>query len=109
MLDWIVSPAYAQQAAEQPNAFVSLLPLILLFVVFYFLLIRPQAKRNKEHRQMLEKLAVGDEVLLSGGIAGKLVALGDQFVTVEIADGVTVKVQRHAVASVLPKGTLKAI
>ncbi len=107
MLDFLISPAYAQQAAQPADPFISLLPLILLVVIFYFLLIRPQSKRQKEHRQMLEALAVGDEVVTSGGLAGKLTALGENYVSIEVADGVTVKVQRPAIASVLPKGTLK--
>ena len=85
-----------------------MLPLLLIFVVFYFLLIRPQAKRAKEHQAMVAALGVGDEVVTSGGILGRVTEVGDQFLTVEIADGVQVKVQRHTVASVLPKGTLKS-
>jgi preprotein translocase subunit YajC len=84
-----------------------LLP-VLLLVVFYFLLIRPQSKRAKEHRAMVAALAAGDEVATNGGILGKVVEVGEQFLTVEIADGVRVKVQRHTVATVLPKGTLKS-
>lgn len=109
MLDFLISPAFAQQQAQQPNAFVSLLPLILLVVIFYFLLIRPQSKRNKEHRQMLEKLSVGDEVVVGGGLAGKLSAIGENYVSVEVADGVVIKAQRQSIASVLPKGTLKTL
>ena len=107
-MEWLIPSAYAQAAGgAQPNAFVQLLPLVLIFVVFYFLLIRPQAKRAKEHKAMVAALAVGDEVVTSGGILGKVTETGDQFLTVEIADGVRVKVQRHTVTSVLPKGTLK--
>ena len=109
MLDFLISPAFAQQQAQQPNAFVSLMPLILLVVIFYFLLIRPQSKRNKEHKQMLTQLSVGDEVIVSGGLAGKVVALGENFISVEVADKVEVKVQRQSVGSVLPKGTLKSL
>lgn len=108
MLDFLISPAFAQQA-EQPNPLVSFLPLIVLFVLFYFLLIRPQSKRNKEHKQMLTQLSVGDEVIVSGGLAGKVVALGENFISVEVADKVEVKVQRQSVGSVLPKGTLKSL
>ena len=107
-MEWLISSAYAQAAGgSQPNAFVQLLPLVLIFVVFYFLLIRPQAKRAKEHKAMVAALAVGDEVVTSGGMLGKITETGDQFLTVEIADGVRVKVQRHTVGTVLPKGTLK--
>lgn len=106
-MDFFISPAFAQ-AAEQPSPWVSLLPLILIFVVFYFLLIRPQQKRAKEHRSMVEALKVGDEVVTSGGVAGTVTSIGQSFVDVEIAKSTTVKVQKHAVATVLPKGTLEA-
>jgi preprotein translocase subunit YajC len=107
-MEWLIPSAYAQAAgASQPNALVQLLPLVLIFVVFYFLLIRPQAKRAKEHKAMVAALAVGDEVVTSGGILGKVAEAGDQFLTVEIAEGVLVKVQRHTVSAVLPKGSLK--
>lgn len=107
MFDFFLSPAWAQQA-EAPNAFVSFLPLILLVVIFYFLLIRPQMKRNKEHRNMVSALAVGDEVVTGGGVAGRVTELGDNFISVEVADNVVIKIQKASVASVLPKGTLKA-
>jgi preprotein translocase subunit YajC len=81
---------------------------VLIFVVFYFLLIRPQAKRAKEHKAMVGALAIGDEVVTSGGILGKVMEASEQFLTLEIADGVRVKVQRHTISSVLPKGTLKS-
>ena len=107
-MDWLISTASAQAAGgAQPNAFVQLLPLVLIFVVFYFLLIRPQAKRAKEHKAMVAALGVGDEVVTSGGILGKITVTGDQFLTVEVAEGVRVKLQRHTVTSVLPKGTIK--
>jgi len=108
-MDWLISSALAQAAGgAQPNPIMQLLPLILIFVVFYFLLIRPQAKRAKEHKGMVAALAVGDEVVTSGGILGKVTEAGEQFLTVEVADGVRVKVQRHTVSSVLPKGTMKS-
>jgi preprotein translocase subunit YajC len=86
---------------------MQLLPLVLIFVVFYFLLIRPQAKRAKEHKAMVAALGVGDEVATAGGVLGKVTETGDQFLTLEIAEGVRVKIQRHTVTSVLPKGTIK--
>lgn len=106
LLDFLISPAYAQ-AASQPNALLSILPLILIFVVFYFLFIRPQTKKQKEHRDMVSALSAGDEVVTSGGVAGKVTEVGEQFLDVEIAANVTIKVQRHMIATVLPKGTLK--
>ncbi|MFO1406977.1 MAG: preprotein translocase subunit YajC [Steroidobacteraceae bacterium] len=108
-MDWLIPSAYAQAAGgAQPNALMQMLPLVLIFVVFYFLLIRPQTKRAKEHRAMVAALGVGDEVVTGGGLLGKVVEVSDQFLTVEIAAGVAVKVQRHTVQSVLPKGTLKS-
>lgn len=109
MLDFLLSPAFAQAAAQQPNALVQFAPLVVLVVLFYFLLIRPQMKRTKEHRQMLEKIAKGDEVLTNGGVAGRVINIGEAFLTLEIADGVNIKVQKQAVGSVLPKGTLKTL
>ena len=108
-MDWLIPSAWAQAAGgAQPNAFMQLLPLILIFVVFYFLLIRPQAKRAKEHKAMVAALAAGDEVVTAGGILGKVTVAGEQFLTVELADGLQVKVQRHTISSVLPKGTMKS-
>ena len=108
-MDWLIPSAQAQAAGgAQPNALMQLLPLVLIFVVFYFLLIRPQTKRAKEHKAMVAALAAGDEVVTSGGILGRITEAGEQFLTVEVAEGVRVKVQRHTVTSVLPKGTLKS-
>jgi preprotein translocase subunit YajC len=110
LLDLLIAPAYAQAA---PNAgggsmMSTLLFPIILIGVMYFLMIRPQMKRAKEHREMLGKLAKGDEVITSGGIAGTVGEIGDNFVSVEIASGVQVRVQKGAIANVLPKGTLKS-
>ncbi len=87
---------------------MSLLPLVLIFVVFYFLLIRPQNKRQKEHKELVANLAVGDEVVTGGGILGKVTEANEQFVHVQVADGVVLKVQRHTIAAVMPKGTVKS-
>lgn len=109
MLDLLISPAFAQQAsATSPQNLLSAFwPLLVMIPLFYFLLIRPQSKRNKEHRDMLSKVAKGDEVVTSGGLAGKVVGLGETYLTVEIADNVHAKVLKSAVTGVLPKGTLK--
>jgi preprotein translocase subunit YajC len=108
-MEWLIPSAWAQAAGgAPPNAFVQLLPLVLIFVVFYFLLIRPQAKRAKEHKAMVTALAVGDEVVTSGGILGRITEAGEQYLTVEVAEGVRVKVQRHTVGAILPKGTYKS-
>jgi len=101
--------AAAPAAAQQPGGLASFLPLILLFAVFYFLLIRPQSKRAKEHKNMVATLAKGDEVVTNGGILGKITALDDTYVTLEIADNVEIKLQRPSVSTVIPKGTIKTV
>jgi preprotein translocase subunit YajC len=112
LLDLIISPAAAQAAGAAPapggSLFGSLLFPILLLVVMFFVMVRPQMKRQKEHRELLGKLAKGDEVLTNGGLAGRVDDIGDNFVSVEIASGVVVKLQKGAIAAVLPKGTLKS-
>lgn len=110
-MSFLISEAWAAEPAAPGAAgggLVGFLPLIIIFVIFYFLLIRPQAKRAKEHKAMIEAIAKGDEVITGGGIAGKVTHMGEGFVTVEIAEGVAVKVQRHTIQAVLPKGTLKS-
>ena len=110
LLDLLIPAAHAQ-TAPAPGAgggVLGFLPFLVLIGVMYFLMIRPQMKRAKEHRGMLDKLARGDEVLTTGGIAGTVAEIGENFVTVEVADGVRVRVQKAAIANVLPKGTLKA-
>jgi preprotein translocase subunit YajC len=89
------------------SSLMSMLPLVLMFVVLYFVMIRPQMKRQKEHRTMIEALAKGDEVATAGGVLGKVSRLGDVYIGVEIANGVEVQLQRSAVVQVLPKGTIK--
>jgi preprotein translocase subunit YajC len=109
-MDWFISTAAAQTAAAagaQSNPLLQMLPLLLIFVVFYFMLIRPQSKRAKEHRAMLATLEVGAEIATAGGIIGKVTEVGDNFVGVEIAANVLVKVQRNTISQILPKGTLK--
>ena len=108
MLDFLISPAYAQ-AAPQGDPLLSFAPLVILLVLFYFMLIRPQMKRSKEMKDMLGKLAKGDEVITSGGLAGVIREIGENYLTVEIADNVPVKMQKSAIVSVLPKGSLKAL
>lgn len=108
-MDFLISSAWAQSApAGQPDPLTSFLPLILIFVVFYFLLIRPQTKRAKEHRKMVAELNVGDEVVTSGGVLGKITDAGDQFLRIEVAEGVELKIQRATVSAVMPKGTFKS-
>jgi preprotein translocase subunit YajC len=112
LLDLLITPAYAQAAAPAPGLggdLTAFLPMILIFVVFYFLLLRPQQKRAKETRAMLAALQKGDEVVTSGGIVGRISKLGEQYAAIEIANGVEINVQRSAVAQLLPKGTIKTL
>ena len=106
-MGFFIQDAYAQ-AEAQGDPLLSLLPLILIFVVFYFLLIRPQNKRQKEHREMVSNLAVGDEVVTAGGVLGKITEVKEQFVRIEVANGVVLSVQRHTIGAVMPKGTIKS-
>lgn len=103
------TPAFAQASAQQGDPFMAFLPLVLLFVVFYFLLIRPQQKKTKEHRKMVEALAKGNEVITNGGMLGKVTDLDENYVTLKLAEGVEVKCQRAAIMTVLPKGTIKSL
>jgi preprotein translocase subunit YajC len=108
-LDFI-TPAYAQAAASPGGSdLMTFLPMIAIFVVFYFLLIRPQQKKAKEAKAMLEALQKGDEVVTAGGMLGRITKLTDQYVTVEVAAGTEITVQRPAVAQLLPKGTIKNV
>jgi preprotein translocase subunit YajC len=112
LLDLLIAPAYAQAAAPAPGPFgdvTAFLPMVLIFIVFYFLLIRPQQKRAKETRAMLAALQKGDEVVTAGGIVGRVSKLGEQYAAIEIANGVEINVQRSAVAQLLPKGTIKTL
>jgi len=105
-----ISNAYAQAAAPSGgDPIMTFLPMIAIFVAFYFFLIRPQQKRSKETRAMLSALQVGDEIVISGGIAGKVKKLSDNYLDLEVADNVELKVQRAAVQLLLPKGTLKSL
>ena len=108
-MDFLISNAYAQAAAPAaaPNPLMSFLPLIILFGIFYFMLIRPQMKRAKDQRTMIAALAKGDEVLTNGGLLGRIDSIAEQFVTLELAPGVIVKLRKDAVSAVLPKGPLK--
>ena len=109
LMSGLISDAYAQTAATPPGGQMAPLLLMVVFViVFYFLLIRPQQKKAKEQQAMLAALAAGDEVVTAGGILGRVIEVGDAFVTVEIADGVRIKVQKFQVTNIVPKGTLKS-
>ena len=105
----LIPDAMAQAAGAAPGPSPLAMPIMMVaFVaIFYFLMIRPQQKKQKEHQAMLSKIAAGDEVVTSGGILGRVIEVGDNFITLEIADNVRIKVQRFQVTSLVPKGTLK--
>lgn len=108
-----ISSAFAQTApaaaagGDMQSSLMGMLPLVLMFVVLYFVMIRPQMKKAKEHKSMVESLAKGDEVVTAGGVLGKVSKLGDSFLGLEIANGVEIQIQRSAVVQVLPKGSIK--
>ena len=105
----MISNAYAQAAAGGDAGFMGLLPIVLMFVLLYFLMIRPQMKRAKEHKTMVDALQKGDEVITAGGVLGRISRVSDAYVTVEIAANTEVSVQKVAVQTLLPKGTIKSI
>jgi preprotein translocase subunit YajC len=101
------APAAAAAGGDMQSSLMSMLPLLLMFVVLYFVMIRPQMKKQKEHKAMIDALAKGDEIITAGGFLGKVSKLGDSFLSIEVANGVEVQMQRSAVVQVLPKGTIK--
>ena len=108
----LISTAYAQAAApaaSTQDTLMGLMPMILMFVVLYFLMIRPQMKKAKEHKNMISALEKGDEVVTQGGIAGRIVKIDDNYIKLEVASGVEIAVQKPAVGMLLPKGTLKGL
>jgi len=109
-MNGLIPEAMAQSAggAAPGGGFAPIAMMVVFIAIFYFLLIRPQQKKAKEHQNMVKSLSVGDEVVTSGGILGKIVEMGDAFITLEIAPGVQIKVQRFQVTSLMPKGTLKS-
>lgn len=109
-MDFLISTAHAQAAQPpQPDMFTGLfLPMVFLAAVFYFLIIRPQSKRTKEHKNLLAELSKGDEVVTNGGMLGKIIKIGENFIEIEIADNVNVRVQKQAISNLMPKGTLKS-
>ena len=106
-MNFFISDAMAQTATSEADPLVTFLPLILIFVVFYFLMIRPQMKRQKEHQQLVKALKKGDEVTTDGGMLGKIVEVGENYVHVDVADNTVIKIRRKSINTVLPKGTLK--
>nr|VFK19115.1 MAG: protein translocase subunit yajC [Candidatus Kentron sp. LFY] len=109
-MNFFVEVAHAESApagVQPETGFMTFIPLIVLFALLWFLLIRPQQKRAKEHRNMVNALSQDDEVVTSGGILGRIIRLNDNFVTLEVAESIDVTVQRHAITSLMPKGTIK--
>lgn len=110
LLDILIPPAYAQSAgAPAGGGLLGILPFVLMLAVLYFLMIRPQQKRVKEHAAMVSALKKGDEVVTNGGLGGSITEVHDAFVSLKVADNVEVNVQKNAVATLLPKGTLKEL
>ena len=108
-MNGLIPDAFAQAGAPAPGGqFMPIVMMVVFVVIFYFLLIRPQQKKAKEHQALVSKLSAGDEVVTTGGILGKVIEVGDSFVTIEVADGVRLKVQKFQVGSLMPKGTLKS-
>jgi len=109
----LISNAWAQAApaaaGDPTSGLMGMLPIILMFVVLWFLMIRPQMKRSKEHKAMVEAMQKGDEVLTNGGIAGRITKVGETYIAVEIAENVEISLQKAAVTAILPKGTLKTL
>ena len=104
-MNFLISDAWAQAGGDAGGGLFSLLPLVVIFILFYFLLIRPQQKRAKQHKEMVTALKKGEEIVTNGGLLGKVTDLDDNFITLEIDSGLNVKVQRQSVAQVMPKGT----
>jgi len=109
----LISEVWAQSAASAQSAqgidFMAFMPFVFLIAVFYFILIRPQMKRSKEHKTMLEALQKGDEIVAAGGLVGRVTKIDENYITMQVADGVEVRVQRPSLQLVLPKGTIKGI
>ncbi len=108
-MNFFISDAMAQSADSASGGILSFLPLVILFVVFYFLLIRPQQKKAKHHKNMVAELKKGDEIITNGGVLAKITDVGENFLTCEIAEKVEIKIQSNAVSTVLPKGTIKSL
>ncbi len=107
-MNFLISDALAQGGAPQGGGLIQFVIMIgMFFLIMYFLIIRPQSKRAKEHKQLLESLTKGDEVVTSGGVLGKIADVGENFIQLEVANGVDIKVQKHSITTVMPKGTMK--
>ena len=108
MLEFLISPAHAQEAAAG-GGIAQIVMLVGFVLIFYFLLWRPQAKRAKQHKQLINGISKGDEIVIGGGLVGRIIKISDEFITLEVSEGTEVNVQKNAIAAVLPKGTIKSI
>jgi len=104
-----ISNAYAQAGAPADAGLMGFLPIILMFVLLYFLMIRPQMKRQKEHKAMVQALGKGDEVVTAGGIVGRITKIGEVYITLELNEGTEIIIQKNAISTLLPKGTIKTL
>lgn len=109
MLNFFINDAWAQTASQQSSGGSLIFMLIALPAIFYFMLIRPQTKQAKEHKTMIESLSKGDEIVTNGGMLGRVNKIGDNFIAIEIAQNLEIKIQKQAVSTVLPKGTMKGL
>jgi preprotein translocase subunit YajC len=107
MFDFLINNAWAQDAGSTGGGSSFLFMMVIFFVIFYFMIIRPQTRQAKEHRQMLESLSKGDEVVTTGGVLGRITRMGDSFISIEVAAELEIKVQKNAISAVMPKGTMK--
>ncbi len=108
MINFFINDAWAQAAPQQGGGSSLLVMMVLFFVIFYFMLIRPQMKQTKDHKKMVVSLSKGDEIVTTGGMLGKINQIGDNFIVLEIAKDIEIKVQKHAVSALMPKGTMKS-
>jgi preprotein translocase subunit YajC len=108
-MSFFISNAHAADAASAGGGFEFLIMIGIFFAIMYFMIIRPQQKKQKEHKSMLDSLAKGNEVTTSGGLIGKVTAMGDNLVEIKVAEGTLLRVQRHAVTAIMPKGTMKSL
>ena len=106
-MDFFITPAWAQAAQPAGGGMMQIGILVAIFALFYFMLIRPQTKRAKEHREMVAKLTAGDEVVTNGGLLGRISEVGEHFVTLQVSSGVAIQVQKFQIAQLMPKGTFK--
>ena len=109
MLEFFINDAMAQGVSQSGGTGSFFLMMVIFFAIFYFMLIRPQTKQAREHKSMLESLSKGDEIVTSGGMLGRISKIGDNFIAIEVATNVEVKVQKNSISAIMPKGTIKGL